>query len=299
MIRMGDFMNKKGFTLIELLGIFSITALILLIAVPSVSDILTNAKESEYKSFESNIFLAAEAYIGVNNEDFLELKQEDGIAYISLRTLMQSGYLKSTLVDPQTNVKVEEESHYTVIVTKTSKKTFNYELIKEQVYHPYSVGDEITFDPGDGVVRTWNVIKESGENDSILVIMLNTNLGNTVPFNSTGQNVENPITALEQLKNSTSQWNQIIADSLRLITNDEIKEIVQNETWAADSDLDISSVSWLSQNTNTTSIPYGYWTNDSYSTSKAWYVGNQKLSTASITSKNYGIRPVITIAKYK
>ena len=58
---------KKGFTLVELLGVISIMAVILLLSVPAVTNILKKATESEYYSFEENVFLATEAYYYLKN----------------------------------------------------------------------------------------------------------------------------------------------------------------------------------------------------------------------------------------
>ncbi len=44
--------NKKGFTLVELLAVIVILAIILAIAVPSISSMITNSKKS---SFEANV----------------------------------------------------------------------------------------------------------------------------------------------------------------------------------------------------------------------------------------------------
>ena len=44
-------MNKKGYTLIELLAVLSIIAVILLIAVPSVTKQITGIEDNNYKQF--------------------------------------------------------------------------------------------------------------------------------------------------------------------------------------------------------------------------------------------------------
>ena len=46
--------NKKGFTLVELLAVIVILAIILAIAIPSISGVISNAKKS---SFDANVKL--------------------------------------------------------------------------------------------------------------------------------------------------------------------------------------------------------------------------------------------------
>lgn len=275
---MGDNMNKKGFTLVELLGVFSITAIILLIVVPSVTNMLRKAKDDQYESFKNDIFLAAEAYVGVNHSDFLELKEEGGVAYISMQDLLYSDYLKSTIVDPKTNKKLAEEAYdYTIIVRTNSIKTFDFELV-EQTYHPYNIGDFITYDPGDGIVRTWNVIKKSDQNESSLTIMLNENLGSS----TTWSNISSA------LSSSTSKWDSNLYTNLHLITLDELNTLKQNN----------QIPNWMLQNLDDT--VYGYWTTTAYTNaSYAYVVSNNAEYVAISNSTNMGIRPIITIQKYK
>ena len=59
---------KKGFTLVELLGVFAIMSMIVLIAVPSVTNMLKQSEQDQYANFENDIFLAAEAYLSSNSD---------------------------------------------------------------------------------------------------------------------------------------------------------------------------------------------------------------------------------------
>lgn len=289
---MGENM-KKGFTLIELLGVFSITALILLITVPTVTNMLRKAKDNQYESFKNDIFLATEAYIGVNHADFYELKTEGGKAYISLRDLMASDYLKSTIVDPKTKKKIYNESNYTVIVTTNSKKTFDYELVTDTVYHPYVIGDQITYDPGDGIVRTWNVISNSDNTTLTVTMMLNENLGDTLSWCSSGSsNSCNADGALAQLTNRTSKWLSEVKNNMELISIDKISSLIANNNGAMPG--------WLLQNLSATAAPYGYWTSTKYTNTTSAYVVSTKDAFVNVNnSTTVGIRPVITITKYK
>lgn len=292
---MGDIMNKKGFTLVELLGVFSITALILLITVPSVTSTLRKSKESQYQSFLDDIFLATEAYIGVNHADFYELKTVGGKAYISLQKLMASNYLKSTVKDPKTGKKIYNEAYYTVIVTTNDKKTFDFELVTEQVYHPYEVGDIVTYDPGDGIIRTWNVVEKSNEQNSRVTLILNENLGEDISWCESGTNNSCDDYLNTILTSRTSKWSYV-KDNISLLSIDNIISYCSIEDLSSsDTSYDITDkCSFLQSNLENNS----YWTTSKSGTTMAWIVAKNNLKTQ-IVNKKSGIRPVITILKYK
>lgn len=121
---------KKGFTLVELIGIFTLMAIILLIAAPSVTNMLKKAKENEYYSFEQNIFLAAEAFISNNKNNYPELREIDKLTYVRVNNLLISNYLNSNIINPITKKKISEEAHHVVIIHMNNKKIYEYELVK-------------------------------------------------------------------------------------------------------------------------------------------------------------------------
>lgn len=108
--------SKKGFTLVELLGVLSLLAIIGLIAYPQITSLLKKTSDNESNRFIDDISFATEAYIQTNQENFEELKEDDGIAFISFEELVKSGFLKSTMYDPRTKQTIKDELNYTVKV---------------------------------------------------------------------------------------------------------------------------------------------------------------------------------------
>lgn len=104
-------MNQKGFTMIEILAVFTITAIILLIAVPQIISMLKKGNDTAYKEFEDNVFIAAEAYIQDEN-----INVTTDITQITLEQLVNSGYLKSTLINPNNKEKVISNNNKKIIV---------------------------------------------------------------------------------------------------------------------------------------------------------------------------------------
>lgn len=122
---------KRGFTLIELLGVFSIMAAVLLLSVPAITNMLKQSQEHQYEAYKNDIYLSAEAYISSHKDLYDELREENKLSYVTIKTLMASGYLKSTMLNPSTNKVVLEEANNVVIVYMNSKGLYVYEYVTE------------------------------------------------------------------------------------------------------------------------------------------------------------------------
>ena len=68
-------MNKKGFTFIEMLIVISFIAIIALIAFPNLSGMLKKIDNQKYQRFLSDVFIATEAYVQANIDNYSELKE--------------------------------------------------------------------------------------------------------------------------------------------------------------------------------------------------------------------------------
>lgn len=77
---------KKGFTLIELLAVIVILAVIALIAVPLISDSISNSKYNSFEETKRNVASSAELYF-VNNDDKLPQNTGDQTCPIMIQEL--------------------------------------------------------------------------------------------------------------------------------------------------------------------------------------------------------------------
>lgn len=119
-------MKIKGFTMIELLGVFTVAGIILLIAIPQITSLLKTSNEQEYEAFLNNIYIATEAYV----EDQNIKVEQNSTTEIALIQLVSSGFLKSTLVNPNNNKKVSESPNADkkVIISINEDNILEYEL---------------------------------------------------------------------------------------------------------------------------------------------------------------------------
>lgn len=117
---------KKGFTMIELLGVFTLTGIILILAVPQITSLLKKSNDEEYQTFLNSTYLAAEAYI---EDTQMEIPKGNYVT-IKIETLITSGFLKSTLVNPKNDKQVShsDNKNKNIVVTRNSDNVLKYSL---------------------------------------------------------------------------------------------------------------------------------------------------------------------------
>lgn len=115
---------KKGFTMIEILAVFTVTAIILLVSVPFITNMLKQGNSNSEETFLNSVYIATEAYI----QEYEITVSED--IYVSIEDLLDSGYLKSNLINPNNNKKVTEQENLNKIVKvhKDEEGILQYEM---------------------------------------------------------------------------------------------------------------------------------------------------------------------------
>lgn len=179
-------MNKKGFTFVEMLLVVAFIATLTLIMVPNLSGLFKQSNENKYNAFLSDIYLATEAYVQKNIEKYSTLEDIGGKAYIYMKDLVTSNYLKSTVINPHycddnnncssKKISTCDENgencvvdDYTIVVTKGENGVYSYELFngilsgeyKEEILngaYPEISGDLIpVIIENDGTVKKANL----------------------------------------------------------------------------------------------------------------------------------------------
>jgi prepilin-type N-terminal cleavage/methylation domain-containing protein len=129
-------MKQKGYTLIELLAVLSIMAVILLIAVPSITKQLSTIEDNKYKQFKQNVFLATESYINASkksntsydstlySEDTYNTIKEDGNQVcVMVYCLVKTGWIKSSFNNPKTKSAIDLDSS---VIVKNNNGEYEY-----------------------------------------------------------------------------------------------------------------------------------------------------------------------------
>ena len=120
-------MNRKGFTLIELIAILGVIAIIILVSAPNIINQISKTRKNSYDNFVSDLCLASEAYLNHSKiEAAKDLKNSGDSINLSIADLMNSGYVKSNIKNPNTEKKLEETD--TITVTLTSDMTYTCTL---------------------------------------------------------------------------------------------------------------------------------------------------------------------------
>ncbi len=123
-------MNKKGFTLPEMLITVSILGFIILIVAPNITGLLKKIDDEKYQRFLSDVFLATEAYIQANIEEYASISVENEKVYIYFENLINAHYLKSDVYDPKNKKRVDEEN-FTVEVYLNDNDEYSYKLYEK------------------------------------------------------------------------------------------------------------------------------------------------------------------------
>ena len=121
----GDIM-RRGFTMIELLAVFTLLGIIVLFTMPQITSMLKKGNDKSYEQFKKTVYIATESYVVEKKISIANGSSTN----IYLKDLMNDGYLKSTLVNPNNNKKVSELTSARVLVKKNSDGILSYEYFE-------------------------------------------------------------------------------------------------------------------------------------------------------------------------
>ncbi|MFJ8255898.1 type II secretion system protein [Peribacillus asahii] len=100
--------NQKGLTLVELLAVVVILGIIAAIAVPSIGKIIDNSKKDAHIANAEQLVGAARLAVAANDKGLWVGKEDttkkyDSSTNITMKELVDAGYLESLIEDPDSN----------------------------------------------------------------------------------------------------------------------------------------------------------------------------------------------------
>lgn len=117
---------KKGFTLIELIAVFTLLGILLLFVIPQITSMLKKENTNSYEDFKKNIYIATEAYVV---EEKISIENSTS-TIVYLKDVIEKGYLKSTLVNPETKEEIKNMTSAKIIVMKNNDGILSFELLE-------------------------------------------------------------------------------------------------------------------------------------------------------------------------
>lgn len=325
--------KNKGFTLIELLAVIVILAVIALIATPIIMNVINDSKEGAAKDamygYVKAVELASAKVITPTTD------APDG-KYTTENGNLQKGSEKITInfkgtkptdggevILSKGNVVSATLEFDGIPVTYNGKEAIVEESSSSTptpVMKAYDVGEPIYYNPetnrkcNEGEVNTtedaktgclkWYVIvvEDTVANTSVDAI-LDHNTTKNIAWSSSSYDNQGMKEAAITLQQDTMTWDADIKQSVRLITGQEIVDIVGESSWTDDSTTIVSLLSapWLTDNLLTSGTPLGYWTStvSSADSDLVWIARSGYCFENMMAGHrdDIGIRPVITISK--
>lgn len=214
--------KSRGFTLIELLAVILILGIIALIAIPTVNNIISEAKKGAFKSTIENLITAAEQKCHIEQMKSNPLSK----TYIfNNGDVIPNLDIKGTLPDSGSIILSDECEVSSLDLVKGGFRASNQNgviLITANEYKQvYQAGDLVYFDPvssdvcndktftGNNTCYKWRVIEtaDKKENNEIM-IMMDHNLINKTAW-SVASNTTGPTIAMQSLNDATINWDRV------------------------------------------------------------------------------------------
>lgn len=120
-------LSTLGFTLIELMGVIVVMSIILLVALPTVTNMMKKDTENTYERYLSDLYAAGETYFVNHKKDYPSLENTGGTAQVTLQKLMDEGYIRTKAIDPSTNEEISMSRK--IKVTVNSDYTYTLQLL--------------------------------------------------------------------------------------------------------------------------------------------------------------------------
>ncbi|MFA5407775.1 MAG: prepilin-type N-terminal cleavage/methylation domain-containing protein, partial [Bacilli bacterium] len=217
-------MTKKGFTLVELLAVIIIMTIILAVAVPAVTDLITSVKKKAHDAQVQMIIDAARKYVSYNNQ-YPSLNTE---RIVTLEELQDNQYIGRNIIDSKTGKEISPTT-WIIVTNINDNYTYTYGYITRGLVLQYDGKYNTTLNSHNGNISTnkgtWTDLTGNG-NDGTLTNFDYTSasgwIENGLKFDGIDDIVNLDVLALEGYTVEVvamvtrSQYNGLLADATNL-----------------------------------------------------------------------------------
>ena len=323
--------NLKGFTLVELLGVIVIMGLIIIVAIPSVSQLINRNNEQEYQTYYEVVEEAALAYAGKlrgylgGSEDTGCYKLENPIEKLQTEGLLAQKKGECDEVSP------------IVIKNDNGKVSVEFKLTCKKNGETYEIGRDISGETCENYVAP----ESSGNLMNVLQEARDASGGGGTSYYDVNNDVYLTGISNNYLWYSGKMWRIVsynkMTEEVKIVTNDSIISTYYNrtsssnnfsgsdiETWLNNEFLNslkdpqtfLTSTSWKTSTSTTRKAKVGLITEDEYSIlmhsswyndgNKTWLItsgstaGLNKISNSGVeevaSTDIYGVRPIVVLS---
>lgn len=116
--------KRNAFTLVEILIVIALLGVLITIVVPNTISLVKKQRQKAYDTMIATFEKAAELYVSGKLDDITNTINATGYYTITLSTLANEGYIKSTYTNPIDNNEISLENE--IIITKGSDLVMNF-----------------------------------------------------------------------------------------------------------------------------------------------------------------------------
>jgi len=174
--------NRKGFTLVEVIVMIVMILVVALMFSNNMEGILGTQNDVAYERFINKINVASNSFVSSNPEYINEIQYGKGFTTVTIRMLIENGYIDKDLVDPRIDAPINRDELALIKLNCLNELnyTYPYTLAIDKITYVQSTSLVINGIPGNNYLNI-NTIGLRMIDDSGSIVNLNPTVTLTNP----------------------------------------------------------------------------------------------------------------------